>query len=218
MIVTKKQPKQNLSQIAYDKIKDALCTGKISQGDILSESQLAADLSMSRTPIREALRTLASEDWLEIKVGIGAYVKPLSSKDMEDLYEIRALLEVQAAKTSIYHITNAEIDELESRFQDILQQYRQGVAPDIDQFSEADWALHDLIVERCENHYIKTIMHNNISNRRRYQRLSIDALNDVEVSTLQHLNILSLLRAKDEEGLAAALREHLVWAASLLHI
>ena len=51
-------------------------------------------------PIAE-LRALASEDWLEIKNGVGAYVKPLSSKDIRDLYEVRCLLEVQAAKTAV---------------------------------------------------------------------------------------------------------------------
>ena len=60
---------------------------------------------MSRTPVREALRMLATEDFVEVKNGIGAYVKPLSSKDMEDLYEVRCLLEMQAIKTSIYRIT-----------------------------------------------------------------------------------------------------------------
>ncbi len=87
--------KVNLSEIAYDEIKDAICKGKVMPEDILSESQLASQLGMSRTPVREALRMLATEDFVEVKNGIGAYVKPLSSKDMEDLYEVRCLLEMQ---------------------------------------------------------------------------------------------------------------------------
>ena len=81
--------KVSLSESAYNQIKDAICSGKVVPGDILSESQTAAQLGMSRTPVREELRTLASEGFVEIRNGIGAYVKPLSSKDMEDLYEVR---------------------------------------------------------------------------------------------------------------------------------
>ena len=93
--------KPNLSERAYEQIKDALCKGKIAAGDILSESQLAEELDMSRTPVREALRILASEGWVEIRRGIGAYVKAPSSKDMEDLYEVRCLLETLDRKSVV---------------------------------------------------------------------------------------------------------------------
>lgn len=216
MIGTKR--KVNLSETAYNQIKDALCEGKIVPGDVLSESQLAEDMGMSRTPVREALRALASEGWLEIKNGVGAYVKPLSSKDMEDLYEVRCLLETQASKTSVYYITNEEIDDLERRFRQLLDECEPGISPDPKAFSALDWELHELIVERCQNNYIKTIMHNNTSNMKRYQYLSAEALNDIHESTLQHLNILSLLRNRDPDALADALHQHLEWAASFLKL
>ena len=209
--------KQTLAEVAYEKIKEAICEGKIVSGDILSENQLAHDLGMSRTPIREALRALASEDWLEIKNGVGAYVKPLSSKDIHDLYEVRCLLEVQAAKTSVYRITNEEIDRLEARFQQLLERTG-GQSSDLDPkaFSELDWELHELIVERCQNNYIKSIMRNNTANMKCYQALSFEALHDLRESTLQHLHILALLRQRDSEALTAALKDHLEWAAGFL--
>lgn len=216
MVSARSGSRVNLSELAYNEIKDALCSGKIVSGDILSESQLAQSLGMSRTPIREALRALASEDWLEIKNGVGAYVKPLSSKDIEDLYEVRCLLEVQAAKTSVYHITDAEIDDLEQKFRGLLDRYKSGEQPGPSAFSALDWALHELIIERCQNNYIKVIMRNNNSNIKRYQLLSVEALNDIEESTLQHLNILSLLRQRDVDALTTTLQEHLNWAANFL--
>ena len=174
---------------------------------------------MSRTPVREALRALASEDWLEIKNGVGAYVKPLSSKDIRDLYEVRCLLEVQAAKTAVRHITAQEIDGLEARSRSLLDTAGDpGAAPDPKAFSELDWELHELIVERCENNYIKSIMRNNTENMKCYQTLSVEALHDIRESTLQHLHILDLLRRREGEALAAALREHLEWAAGFLNI
>ena len=127
MFEAKRQP--TLSEQAYNQIKDAICQGSVAPGDILSENQIAQQLGMSRTPVREALRALASEGFVEIRNGIGAYVKPLSSKDMEDLYEVRCLLEMQAIKTSIYRISNDEIDDLTRRFQAIYDACEQGDSP-----------------------------------------------------------------------------------------
>jgi len=208
--------KVNLSKRAYEQIKNALCEGKIASGDVISESWLAEELGMSRTPVREALRALASEGWVEIKRGIGAYVKPISSKDMEDLYEVRCLLETLAIKTSVFNISNEEIDSLEKRFRVCLEHYKNGTSPDPEQFSNLDWELHELIVERCQNGYLKTILRNNHFSMKQYQRLSFEALNDIKESTLQHLNILSLMRDRNVNALADTLRDHLEWAASLI--
>ena len=147
MFEAKRQP--TLSEQAYNQIKDAICQGSVAPGDILSENQIAQQLGMSRTPVREALRALASEGFVEIRNGIGAYVKPLSSKDMEDLYEVRCLLEMQAIKTSIYRISNDEIDDLTRRFQAIYDACEQGDSPAQGEFSELDWELHSLLVDRC---------------------------------------------------------------------
>ena len=208
--------KTNLSEQAYNQIKDAICAGRIAPGDILSESRLAEDLGMSRTPVREALRSLASEGFLEIKNGVGAYVKSLSSKDMENLYEIRCLLEMQAIKTSIYRISNDEIDDLTRRFQAIYDACEQGDSPAQGEFSELDWELHSLLVDRCTNNYIKEIVAGNNSNLRRYQSLSVNVLGDVHESARQHLEILRVLRSRDLDKLEEVLHAHLMWSANLL--
>ena len=214
MFESKRQP--TLSEQAYNQIKDAICQGSVAPGDILSENQIAQQLGMSRTPVREALRALASEGFVEIRNGIGAYVKPLSSKDMEDLYEVRCLLEMQAIKTSIYRISNDEIDDLTRRFQAIYDACEQGDSPAQGEFSELDWELHSLLVDRCTNNYIKEIVAGNNSNLRRYQSLSVNVLGDVHESARQHLEILRVLRSRDLDKLEEVLHAHLMWSANLL--
>ena len=214
MFEAKRQP--TLSEQAYNQIKDAICQGSVAPGDILSENQIAQQLGMSRTPVREALRALASEGFVEIRNGIGAYVKPLSSKDMEDLYEVRCLLEMQAIKTSIYRISNDEIDDLTRRFQAIYDACEQGDSPAQGEFSELDWELHSLLVDRCTNNYIKEIVAGNNSNLRRYQSLSVNVLGDVHESARQHLEILRVLRSRDLDKLEEVLYAHLMWSANLL--
>lgn len=210
--------KVNLSEQAYNRIKDAICQGEMKPGDILSENQLARQLDMSRTPVREALRILASENFVEIRNGIGAYVKPLSSKDMEDLYEVRCLLEMQAIKTSLYRISDEEIDDFERRFTELLNACEGGEYIGLGEFSDLDWELHNMFVHRCTNKYIKSIVAAYDSNLRRYQNMSVDALNDVRVSVQQHLDILRVMRTRDAEEVSRVLKKHLEWSTDLLRI
>lgn len=218
VILGTRKRKTNLSESAYSQIKDAICAGEIAPGDILSETYLAESLGMSRTPVREALRALASEDFVEIRSGIGAYVKQISSRDMEDLYEVRCLLELQAITTSITRISDAEIDELEKQFRALYDACERGEHPSQGEFSDLDWSLHILLVSRCTNNYIKKIISEYDTNLRRYQSLSAQALNDVKESARQHLEILKVLRTRDLPKLTEILKAHLDWSVSLLQV
>lgn len=210
--------KVSLAEQAYNQIKDAICNGTVAPDDILSEGELASQLGMSRTPVREALRMLATEGFVEIKNGVGAFVKTLSSKDMEDLYEVRCVLEMQAIKTSIFRISEEEINEFERGFQTMYDACERGEHPGQGEFSELDWQFHSLLVERCTNKYIKSIVAAYVSNLRRYMSMSVNALNDVRVSSQQHLDVLKTLRTRDPKQAAEALRVHLEWSESLIHI
>lgn len=212
----KKNMRSSLAIAAYEKIKSAICEGIIHQGDLLSENQIAIDLGMSRTPVREALRMLVSEDIVEIKNGIGIYVKTLSPRDVKDVFAVRNALETLAATTAIYEITNEEIDNLEQRFMLLLENYRRGVMPEPHSFSNLDWELHNLLVDRCRNNYVKSIMRSIHFTIKRCQLLSFEALNDIGESTEHHLEILSQIRKRDIEALTKALNDHIIWSANVL--
>ena len=205
----------SLSDDAYNRIKNALCHGELKPGTILSENRLASEYSMSRTPVREAIHRLVQEGWLEVRSGHGTYVKHLSSKDIDDLYEVRLLLESQAAKTAVYEITDAEIDAFEQRFQELCEHMLAGKTDD-QTFFDLDWEFHSLIISRCRNTYIRSIMENNNRNLRRYQRLSADTLGDIRESTDKHLHLLALIRKRDPEALSEAIAEHIRWAAGII--
>ena len=216
MVASHRKP--TLSEKAYDQIKNAICEGTITAGDLLSENSLAQQLGMSRTPVREAIRSLESEGWLDVHGGIGAYVKALSSKDIEDLYEVRCILEVQAAKTSVFSISEQEISLFQDRFQSLYNLSQNGQSLDMAAYSALDWEFHELIIERCDNSYIKNIMHSNVANMKRYLSLSAEAFNNIHESTQQHLHLLTLIRKRDADAFCAALDHHLKWASSFLTI
>ncbi|MDF2676826.1 MAG: transcriptional regulator GntR family [Bacillota bacterium] len=206
------QKKKNLREIAYSQLKDDIFKNRIKPGDCLSENLIASEFNMSRTPVREALRMLESEDLVEIKDGIGIYVKTISFKDIKDIFEVRKAIETLAIKTSINRIMDYEVDELREKFIDLLNEHEHGVDVSLEKFASVDWELDELIVNKCNNDYIISIIKEINAKIRRYQYLSHEAYNDVKESTEQHLKILSLIKEKKLEELIEENEKHIDWA------
>ncbi len=208
----KSKKKSNLARIAYDQIKEAIIYAKFRPGDVLSENMLAGVLNMSRTPVREALKELAGEGLVEIMPGRGGIVTHISWQDLKEIYELRYALESLAAETAIDHIQDEEIDELERKWQGLLDDLKKGKKIEWERVSLYDNELHSLIIDRCENGRLKGIMSVLNQQTLRFQLLSAQALGDPENTVRQHLEITALLRSRDREKLIPVLRRHIEMA------
>ncbi len=102
----------SLSKRIFASIEDDILSGKYISGEKISESKLANELGVSRTPVREALNQLANEGLVELVPNRGALVKGISNDDIKEIYEIRAVIEGLAAKWATENITEQEISEL----------------------------------------------------------------------------------------------------------
>lgn len=105
---------QDMSQgeLAYAALLQSLRDGQFVPGDRLREIDISARLSLSRTPIREALRKLESDGIVEHRPRLGAVIRTLSQGEVVELYEMRVVLERTAAEMAAKHASPAEIDEL----------------------------------------------------------------------------------------------------------
>lgn len=205
-----KQRTNTLMQMAYNELRESIINNTIQPGDVLSEQQIAEQLNISRTPVREALAILESEGLIEVRRGIGAFVKPMSYKDISDIYEVRGPLEALAFQTAVYHVTPEEIQALRQRFNDILVRYERRERIEIDEFYQVDAAFHDLIVERCENPYVQRFMSTINSNSHRMLRMfSNNMQSNLKEAIQQHLRLLELLEAQDVKTLEVELSEQL---------
>lgn len=211
----KKSGKTNLTTQAYNIIKNSICENSIEAGALISETKLGETFGMSRTPIREALKLLEREGLVEIRTGIGAIVKDLTTKQIKDLYEVRKLIETAAAKKAITSFPQEEIASIRERIIDIQDRAVRGELSTME-FTELDLLLHNKIVEYCGNTYLETIMQDILYDVKRVQMISFNALNNIEESTKQHLQILDLLEEKNEEKLVEALSEHIDWSADCI--
>ena len=91
----------------FDQLERDILAGKYARGEVMSELGLSKQLGVSRTPIREAIRRLEQEDFLE-ESGRGAVVVGISREDMEDMYEIRAQIEGLAARRAALNVTDED--------------------------------------------------------------------------------------------------------------
>lgn len=164
---------------------------------------------MSRTPIREALSMLAKEDLIEVRDGVGTFVKSRSQKDIEDAYELRRNMEVMAIQTAIDEFTEEELDDLEQEFRELYRRYREEDSLSVEEYEETDWQFHDMIVQKCQNRYIRVVMDVVRTVLKRYQSLSIRAVVNVENSMKEHLEIIEAIRKKNLEEAQKLLKEHI---------
>jgi len=148
--------KQNLSAQIFQIIKDLILNGELRPGERLLEAQLATELSVSRAPIREALLLLAQRGFVTISPRRGAFVTELSANDLKEIFEIRKLLEVDAAiKLQLRKST-----EIALHLEKALEKMRRAAHErDLVQFTEADFNLHKTMWDLAGNaHASKMLM------------------------------------------------------------
>lgn len=137
-----------LREIVYEELKLLILTGKISPGMRLMEEELAEDMGVSRTPIREAIRKLEKEGLITIEPRRGAYVSQISTKDMVEILEVRQNMEGLAAELAAQRMTEEDKEKL----RDIAKAYEDAVATgDMAEMIRCDTAFHHIIVEATQN-------------------------------------------------------------------
>ena len=202
-----------LMYTAYQTIKEEICTGVIRSGELLSETQLAARMGISRTPLREALAALENEGLVEIKRGVGAKVRPLSFGDMIHVYELRKVLEPLAAQTAVLHISREELEEYRRRFQSLLELKNEPVEVQVVKDTEVDWQFHMMIVERSESPYLAPMMNLIMPTIRRLQMVAyLPEGYQAEESVAQHMALIDVLERGNIHEVGQQLRAHLTWS------
>ena len=105
--------------VAFAKLMQAIEAGLYQPGDRLREVEVADRLSISRTPVREALRRLEAENIIEHRPRVGAVIRKLGQSEVVELYEMRLVLERTAAEMAAKHAAGAEVDAMASLNEDI---------------------------------------------------------------------------------------------------
>ena len=137
-----------LREIVYEELKRQIMVGEIAPGARMMEVELAEEMGVSRTPVREAIRKLEKEGLVTIEPRRGAYASDISAKEMVDILEVRQDLEGMAAGIAAQKITEEGRAELER----IAREYKESVdREDIEEIIKNDEAFHKYIVSLSDN-------------------------------------------------------------------
>lgn len=206
-----------LSNQIYHILKQEILEHQYAPGTRLIDYQIAKQLGVSRTPVREAIFRLARNGLLENSEKRGFYVLSASHKDVDEWYEIRQILD-EAVVTRLTHPPSRELDKhYQALLQQLEQSYLQKYHAYPQQFSLADEYFHHHMLEMLDNQRI-TNFYTNTLNQLRVFRCSNDSSPTMrEVSHQIHLVLLHRIYEHDLSGALDALHSHLETARKGAH-
>ncbi len=178
-----------------DSLREAIISAEIRAGERLQEVELAERFNSSRTPVREALRQLESEGFITIRPRRGATVAAITSKDIEEFYELKSVLEGFAARQAVTRITDDEVRRM-SRLNDKLENLRQ--KGDIPAMVEVHNRFHEVFVQACGNERLGNLLKNLVNQYQRF-RISLSHTDAIVESIEMHRQIVEAFRSRDAE-------------------
>lgn len=207
-------PRTSLSSAVADRLREMIMRGEIGEGEQLRQDAIAAELQVSRIPVREALRQLEAEGLINIVAHRGAVVSALSSNEIEELFEIRALLECEVLRLSIPHLTEADFEKADS----IMTTFDKALVPkgDMSSWGRLNSQFHAILYSRAERPHFMSMIRQINNNGERYTRLQLYLTRAFERAKREHRQLVELCRKRDVEGACRLLRQHILTAGQTL--
>ena len=199
---------------AYERLKSDILENRLEPGFQATEPEFAERLSMSRTPVHEALVRLDSEGLIEVIPRHGARVLPVSASDMEEIYEILTAIEPEAAaRLAAAKLDPGEFRELEQATADMFDALDND---DLEAWADADDRFHRHLLEMHGNRRLCDLASNMFDQAHRARMVTLKMRAPPVRSTKDHEDILSCLKSGDAEGARTVFRKHRLNAAKEL--
>lgn len=192
-----------LYQDVADRLRQQIFARELEPGSWIDEVKLAATYGISRTPMREALKVLAVEGLVTMKVGRGAYVTEMSRDDVAQVYHLLALLESDAAAQVAAHASPEQRAELDALHQQLEKHVRQR-----DPFFAANESFHMALLRMAGNRWAQQM----VTDLRKVMKLnrhhSLFRQGRLAESLAEHRALMKALQAKDAKRAAQLMRAH----------
>jgi DNA-binding GntR family transcriptional regulator len=187
-----------------ERLRQRIVAHTLAPGSWIDEQAIAAELGISRTPLREALKVLAGEGLVTMKLRRGAYVTEVSARDLDEVFHLLALLESDAAGEVARSATPAQLAELLA----LHEQLEAGVA-DRDRFFAANERFHMRLLEIADNRWRIQL----VADLRKVMKLnrhhSLFKQGRLEASLKEHRQLMSALKARNAERAQALMQRHM---------
>lgn len=194
-----------LREMVFESLREAIIQGRLKPGERLMEIQLAEEMGVSRTPVREAIRKLELEGFVVMVPRKGAYVAGISVKDIVDVFEVRAALEGLAAGLAAERITEEELEELERA---LVKTYEVS-SYDLEALVETDTKFHELIYRASRNERLAQIITNLADQIQRFRTTSLSQPGRTKHALEEHKQIVEAISERNVELAQTLAREHI---------
>lgn len=189
-----------------ERIRDMINQGVLAPGIRVPEKELCEQLGVSRTPLREALKVLAFEGFVELLPNRGARVAKLTKATLRNTFEVMQSLEALSGELAGARVTEAELTNIEALHYQMLSHYKSG---NMQEYLLINQQIHEAIVVASQNDVLIDV-YKNLNHRVRRVRFTAELSNDYWSRAVgDHEAMVEALRARDGEALGAVLRRHL---------
>jgi DNA-binding GntR family transcriptional regulator len=190
-----------------DILRDRIIKGDLPPGARIVERKLSAELSVSRTPVREALKLLRADGLIDISRNCGAQVTPYTAEEAHDLFDVISMLESLAAQRFAERITPAELDALEEMHAAMLTYFKVGNTED---YFDLNSAIHERVIAGSGNPAIADAHRRLMARARRGRYLAIMNPERLRQAVEEHEALMVALRQGDAPSAATIWRQHLL--------
>ncbi|MCI0625754.1 MAG: GntR family transcriptional regulator [Acidobacteria bacterium] len=202
----------SLTARAYQAIKREILAVHLRPGDPLPVERFIRELRFSKTPVREAILRLEREGLIQIRPRMGTFVAHLDLRQIQEMYEVRSLLEGRAARLTAMRLPVEKLAAVEKQ----LRAQRTKGEIDCKALSEAGQALHQFMIRSCGNRVLTQMIESVRDHFARFRTLSLDIPEKVLSSHQEHLEILEALKARNPDLVERCVCRHFEHAGRFL--
>ena len=199
------EPRPSMHLEIVPVLREMILTGVLAEGTPIKEAELCQRLGVSKTPLREALKVLAYDHWVELSPNRGATVTKVTIEEAANLFEILEGFEAMVGTLAAKKISDVELrtlEKLQEKLGQSLKQLRER------EYFDTSQAIHNLILQ-CTRKDQLIAMHENVSQRIRRARITANLSAERRSASYdEHVEILEAAKARDGRKLSSALKRH----------
>jgi len=193
------------SDRAYFAIRAMIVRAELAPGSLVSEADLMDTLGLGRTPIREALRTLANENLVDVYPRRGMFVAGIDTRDLAAISEVRSELESFAARLAAQR---SNPDDRNATAQLLTELEALGTTPDPHALLELDQRMHHHVYRCTHNAYLERTLDQYFVHSLRIWALALHNIPDLQLAVLEHRNLLQAIHDGDADRAAELMSKH----------
>jgi phosphonate utilization transcriptional regulator len=198
----------SLATLAQTELERRIISGEIASGTKLNEADVAADLGVSRGPVREAFRALSQAGLVRVEKNRGVFVRQVSLEEASEFYEVRAALEGLIGRLAARRIALEEIEQLRSVVKRMHQVQK---SRKTDEYFALNVEFHDILVRAARNNALMANYRGVVNQLDLYRRATISrSVENIPLSTSEHEEIVNAVAARDEALAERLMTEHVL--------